>query len=287
MSDVLLVDGSGFFWRAFHAVPERRRADGTPVNAVAGVASMLLRPIAENANATHVAVFFDTGRPTFRHQIYPEYKANRPPPPPDLLRQASLVRRASAAYGFVAIEQVGLEADDLMASYAVAARDAGHTVTLVSSDKDILQLVGDGIRVYDQMKRKVLRDAEVREKFGVSPEHVVDVQALCGDTVDNVPGVPSIGIKTAAKLVESHGSLEQILAGAPAMVQPRLRDALTKYADQARLSLELVKLKRDAPLPISLDALRVGEHDWERTREFLVEMELPSSLAPRLPPMAA
>ena len=287
MSEILLIDGSGFFWRAFHAVPERRRSDGTPVNAVAGVASMLLRPIAENSQASHVAVFFDAGRPTFRHAIYPQYKANRPPPPPDLVRQAPLVRRAAAAYGFPAIEQAGLEADDLMASYAVAARAVGLRVTLVSSDKDILQLVGEGIRVYDQMKRKIIHAAEVREKFGVDPERVVDVQALCGDTVDNVPGVPSIGIKTAAKLVETYGDLDAILEKGPTLPQPRLRDALTRHADQARLSRELVRLKSDAPLPVDLDCLLVEPPDTGRTRAFLTEMELSPDLAPRSGRMAA
>src|ERR1700728_2398646 len=205
------MDGSGLIFRAFHALPPMNRADGTPVNAVLGFSNILLKLIDET-DADHIAVIFDAGRVTFRNQLYDAYKAQRPEAPPELVPQFKLVREATEAFNVAQVEMSDYEADDLIATYARQAVAAGATVTIVSSDKDLMQLVGPGVTMYDPIKLRSIGPDEVREKFGVGPEKVIDVQALCGDSVDNVPGVPGIGVKTAAELINTYGDLATLLA---------------------------------------------------------------------------
>ncbi len=195
---VYLVDGSGYIFRAFHALPPLTRADGTPVNAVLGFTSMLMKLLGDT-DADHIAVIFDASRESFRNKIYADYKAHRPDPPPELIPQFALIREATQAFNMPAIEMRGFEADDLIATYARQAVEGGAEVTIVSSDKDLMQLIRPGIRMFDPMKNKSIGPAEVEEKFGVPPDKVVEVQALAGDSTDNVPGVPGIGVKTAAR----------------------------------------------------------------------------------------
>ncbi len=213
---LVLVDGSGFIFRAFHALPAMTRPDGTPVNAVFGFTNMLARLIRDHAG-THLAVIFDAGRHTFRNRLYPEYKAHRPEPPEELRPQFALVREATQAFGLPAIELPDWEADDLIASYAEAAVEAGGEALIISSDKDLMQLIRPGIAMQDPLKQKPIGPADVVEKFGVPPEKLIDAQALMGDSVDNVPGVRGIGPKGAAKLIAEYGGLDAILAAAPAM----------------------------------------------------------------------
>src|SRR5277367_4474805 len=188
---VFLVDGSGFIFRAYHALPPLTRPDGTPVGAVLGFSNMLLK-LLQGTDADHIAVVFDTARATFRSRLYPEYKAQRPAPPDDLIPQFKLVREATDAFNVCRVERDDYEADDLIAAYAASAVEAGAEVTIVSSDKDMMQLVGDHVRMLDPIKDRPIGPAEVQEKFGVGPDKVIDVQALCGDSVDNVPGVKGI-----------------------------------------------------------------------------------------------
>ena len=256
----MLIDGSGFIFRAFHALPPMNRADGTPVNAVFGFTNMLARLLRDHVG-THIAVIFDAGRATFRNRLYDQYKAHRPEPPDELIPQFALVRDATAAFGVAAVELADWEADDLIASYARAAVAAGGEATIVSSDKDLMQLVRDGVGMLDPIKQKPIGRAEVVEKFGVPPEKLAQVQALMGDSVDNVPGVPGIGPKGAAQLVTEHGDLEGVLAAAPGMKPGKRRELLLTHAESARMSLRLVTLDAEAPLPQPLDQLAVREPD--------------------------
>jgi len=242
--ELCLVDGSGYIFRAFHGLPMMTRPDGVPVNAVYGFTSMLMKLLTEN-HTTHLAVIFDAGRETFRNKIYPDYKAHRPEPPEELVPQFALIRDAVRAFGVPCIEMRGFEADDLIATYARHAADDGAEVLIVSSDKDLMQLVRPGVSMLDPMKNRTIGPNEVFEKFGVTPDKVVDVQALAGDPTDNVPGVPGIGIKTAAQLIEEYGDLDTLLARAGEIKQPKRREALTNNADDARVSRELVRLKND------------------------------------------
>jgi DNA polymerase-1 len=257
---LVLVDGSGFIFRAYHALPPMTRPDGTPVNAVFGFTNMLAKLLRDHVG-THLAVIFDAGSKTFRNRIYDQYKAHRPPPPEDLIPQFALVRAATDAFGVPAIELDDWEADDLIASYAKAAVNSGGTATIVSSDKDLMQLLRPGIDMLDPMKQKAIGRAEVMEKFGVGPEKLIEAQALIGDSVDNVPGVPGIGPKTAAQLLNEFGDLEGVLAAAPAMKPSKRRDLLIEHADKARLSRVLVTLRDDAPLPLPLEALHPRDAD--------------------------
>ena len=257
---LVLVDGSGFIFRAFHALPPMTRPDGTHVNAVFGFTNMLARLLKDHAG-THLAVIFDAGRDTFRNRIYDAYKAQRPPPPPELVPQFALVRDATAAFNVPAIELADWEADDLIAAYAKAAVAGGGAVTIVSSDKDLMQLIRPGVLMQDPIKQKPIGPDEVREKFGCGPEKMTDLLALMGDSVDNVPGVPGIGPKTACQLLSEFGDLEGVLAAAPAMKPSKRRELLITHADQARLSRELVVLRDDAPLPQPLDTLLSREPD--------------------------
>jgi DNA polymerase-1 len=267
---VFLVDGSGYIFRAYHALPPLTRADGTPIGAVLGYSNMLAKLLQET-DADHLAVVFDSARTSFRTRIYDQYKAHRPELPPDLAPQFKLVREATDAFNVCAIERHDYEADDLIATYARRAAADGATVTIVSSDKDLMQLVGNGIAMLDPIKQRPIGEAEVREKFGVGPDKVADVQALCGDSVDNVPGVPGIGVKTAAELINAYGDLENLLAHAGEIKQPKRRQALLDFAEQARLSKRLVLLDDQAPMPVPLDALAVKPLAPEKLFPFLRE----------------
>ncbi|HYJ35258.1 MAG TPA: 5'-3' exonuclease H3TH domain-containing protein, partial [Rhizomicrobium sp.] len=226
-----LVDGSGYLFRAYHALPPlTRKSDGLPVGAVSGYCNMLwklLEDMKDGDVPTHLAVIFDAGEKTFRNEIYKQYKANRPPPPEDLVPQFPLVREATRAFGVSCVELAGYEADDLIATYARLAREAGARCTIISSDKDLMQLVEDGkVELLDTMKNKRLASAEVLEKFGVTPDKVVQVQALAGDSTDNVPGVRGIGVKTAAELINTFGNIETVLARAREIKQEKRRQSL-------------------------------------------------------------
>jgi DNA polymerase-1 len=273
-----LVDGSGFIFRAFHALPPlTRKSDGLPVGAVQGFCNMLWKLLVDMKAApdapTHLAVVFDHSESTFRNQLYAAYKAHRPPPPPDLVPQFPLVREATRAFGVPCLELPGYEADDLIAAYACHVRDQGGEVVIVSSDKDLMQLVGDRVSMLDTMKNVRIGIPEVIEKFGVPPEKVVDVQALCGDPVDNVPGAPGIGIKTASALINEYGDLESLLARAGEIKQQKRRETLIEFAEQIRLSRELVKLDCETPLPEVLDRLEVAAPEPTVLAEFLSTME--------------
>ena len=265
---LLLVDGSGYIFRAFHALPPMTRGDGTPVNAVYGFTAMLMKLI-DDMQPDHVAVVFDVARKTFRSEIYPDYKANRSDPPEELIPQFELVREATKALSLPALELAGFEADDLIATYAAAGENAGLATTIVSSDKDLMQLVRGDITMLDPMKQRRIGADEVVERFGVPPEKVVDVQALAGDSTDNVPGVPGIGIKTAAELINIYGDLETLLARAGEIKQPKRRENLLNFADQARVSKQLVMLRDDVPLPLDLAALKTPVRDRDQLISFL------------------
>ncbi|HVZ50442.1 MAG TPA: 5'-3' exonuclease H3TH domain-containing protein, partial [Pseudolabrys sp.] len=274
---LFLVDGSSYIFRAYHALPPlTRKSDGLQVNAVLGFCNMLWKLLAEmkpEEKPTHLAVIFDKSEKTFRTDFYPDYKAHRPEAPEDLRPQFPLIRDAVHAFQIPCLEQAGFEADDLIATYARLACEAGATTTIVSSDKDLMQLVGNGVIMYDTMKdRRIGRD-EVIEKFGVGPEKVIEVQALIGDSTDNVPGVPGIGVKTAAQLIGEYGDLETLLARASEIKQQKRRETLIDNADLARLSKRLVTLDQNVPLDVPADALAVHEPDYKHLIAFLKAME--------------
>ncbi|CUU13698.1 DNA polymerase I EC 2777 CDS [Bradyrhizobium sp.] len=274
---IFLVDGSGYIFRAYHALPPlNRKSDGLQVNAVLGFCNMLwklLRDMPADNRPTHLAIVFDKSEVTFRNKIYPEYKAHRPPAPDDLIPQFALIREAVRAFDLPCLEQGGFEADDLIATYARQASDRGAHTTIVSSDKDLMQLVNDKIMMYDTMKDRRIGIPEVIEKFGVPPEKVVEVQALAGDSTDNVPGVPGIGIKTAAQLIVEYGDLEQLLFRATEIKQPKRREALIENAEKARISRKLVLLDDKVELEVPLDDLAVHEPDARKLIAFLKAME--------------
>ena len=265
--DLYLVDGSGYIFRAYYALPPLTRADGTPVGAVMGFCNMIQKLISTHGSE-NIAVVFDTARINFRNEIYADYKANRDDPPEDLIPQFPLIREATKAFGLPSLEQEGLEADDLIAAYAKLARAEGRNVTIISSDKDLMQLVGEGVRMMDPMKQKMIGPDEVFEKFGVPPEKVVDVQALAGDSIDNIPGVPGIGIKTAAQLITEYGDLETLLSRAEEIKQPKRREKLIENADMARLSLQLVTLNADCDVPVPLSDLN-ADTNTDALKSFL------------------
>ncbi len=268
-----LVDGSGFIFRAFHALPMMtRRSDGLPVNAVFGFVSMLTKLLAD-LDADHLVVVFDASETTFRNEIYEAYKANRSEPPEALIPQFPLIRAAVEAFGLPCVEVPGYEADDIIATYCRLARERGERAIVVSSDKDLMQLVGGGVTMLDPLKNRPIDRAEVVEKFGVEPECVVDVQALAGDSVDNVPGVPGIGLKTAAQLIREFGDLDTLLARAGEIKQPKRRESLIQYAEQARISRRLVRLDDQVPLPVGLEGITVPPPDRRTLLAFLDEME--------------
>ncbi len=272
-----LVDGSGYLFRAYHALPPlTRKSDGLPTGAVSGYCNMLwklLEDLKGGEAPTHLAVIFDAGEKTFRNDFYPEYKANRPPPPEDLIPQFPLVRDATRAFGVSCIEMAGYEADDLIATYARLAREAGARCTVVSSDKDLMQLVCEGVSLYDTMKNRRIGDAEVLEKFGVEPCKVIHVQALAGDSVDNVPGVRGIGIKTAAELINTYGDLETLIARAGEIRQNKRRESIIEQAANARISLRLVTLDDHVPLKEQPEEFAVNEPEPRALIAFLKAME--------------
>ena len=274
---VFLVDGSSYIFRAYHALPPlNRKSDGLQVNAVLGFCNMLwklLRDMPPDNRPTHLAIVFDKSEVTFRNKLYPDYKAHRPPAPDDLIPQFGLIRDAVRAFDLPCLEQAGFEADDLIATYARLATERGATTTIVSSDKDLMQLVTDKVVMYDTMKDRRIGIAEVIEKFGVPPEKVVEVQALAGDSTDNVPGVPGIGIKTAAQLIVEYGDLEQLLFRAGEIKQPKRREALIENAEKARISRKLVLLDDKVDLEVPLEDLAVHEPDARKLIAFLKAME--------------
>jgi DNA polymerase I len=279
---VYLIDGSGYIFRAYHALPPLTRpSDGLPVGAVHGFCGMLwklLRETGELAPPSHMAVIFDYSAKTFRSDLFDGYKANRPEPPEDLIPQFPLVRDAVRAFNVACIEKEGYEADDLIATYALQALDAGADVTIVSSDKDLMQIVQPGIVMYDTMKNKVIGEEGVIEKFGVPPSKVIEVQALIGDSSDNVPGVPGIGVKTAALLINEYGDLESLLARAEEIKQQKRRENLITFADQARLSKTLVTLDRHVALDVPLAETAVHQPEAEALTSFMRKMEFSTLL---------
>jgi DNA polymerase I len=279
---VYLIDGSGYIFRAYHALPPLTRpSDGLPVGAVHGFCGMmwkLLRETGELSPPTHIAVIFDYAARSFRNEIYADYKAHRPEVPEDLGPQFPLIREAVKAFNVACIEQEGYEADDLIATYACQAIAAGADVTIVSSDKDLMQLVRPGLRMYDTMKNKVIAEAEVLERFGVPPAKVIEVQALIGDSTDNVPGVPGIGVKTAALLINEFGDLDSLLTRAGEITQQKRRESLISYADQARLSRALVVLDCNVPLDIPLAETTVRQPQADTLLSFLRKLEFSALL---------
>ncbi len=274
-----LVDGSGYIFRAYHAIPDSfRRPDGVLVNAVHGFSAMLMKLLAD-VEAHHLVVVFDAARENFRNEIYPDYKANRDEPPPDLVPQFALIRDATRAFNIAQVEMEGYEADDLIATYCRQAREEGAQVVVVSSDKDLMQLVGDGVTLLDPMKNRTIDVPEVVEKFGVPPGQVVDVQALAGDSIDNVPGVPGIGVKTAAQLINDYGDLETLLSRAEEIKQPKRRQSLIDFADQARISKRLVALDDRVDTPLSLAEMAVQPTDVETLAKFLSDQGFRSIVA--------
>ena len=272
-----MIDGSAFIFRAYHALPPlTRKSDALLIGAVAGFCNMLFKQIEANTGndaPTHIAVIFDHSGKTFRNDIYDKYKANRPPAPEDLRPQFPLTRDATRAFNIACIEVENYEADDIIATLANQARDAGGRCTIISSDKDMMQLVGGGVEMLDAMKNKRIDVEGVQEKFGVGPDRVADVQALAGDSADNVPGAPGIGIKTAALLINEYGDLETLLERAGEIKQPKRREALIENADLIRISRELVQLVGDMELDFSLDDLELKEPAADTLMTFLSEME--------------
>ncbi|MFD2261779.1 DNA polymerase I [Lacibacterium aquatile] len=270
-----LVDGSGYIFRAFHALPPMASLDGTPVNAVFGFTNMITKLLAD-AGSDRLAVIFDAARVNFRNDIYPDYKAHRPPAPEELVPQFALIREATRALNVPCIEMEGYEADDLIAAYAAAEIAEGGKVVIISSDKDLMQLVRPGVTMLDPMKNRHIAEPEVFEKFGVTPDKVVDVQALCGDSVDNVPGVPGIGPKTAAELINLYGSVENLLEHLGEIKQPKRRETLENNRELALISKQLVSLKADMPLPAPLTDFEKRMPDTAVLRPFLERMNFRS-----------
>ncbi len=277
---LFLVDGSGFIFRAFHAIPPlNRKSDGLPVNAVSGFCNMLWKLLTDardtsvGVTPTHFAVIFDYSSKTFRNVLYDQYKANRTAPPEDLIPQFGLIRHATRAFNLPCIEKEGYEADDLIATYARLAEAAGAGVTIVSSDKDLMQLVTSKVSMYDSMKDKQISIPEVIEKWGVPPEKMIDLQAMTGDSTDNVPGIPGIGPKTAAQLLEEYGDLDTLLARAGEIKQVKRRENIIANADLARLSRQLVELKTDTPLDVPLEDLHLEPQNGPKLIAFLKAME--------------
>src|SRR6187402_1934004 len=273
-----LVDGSSYIFRAYHRLPPLTNRHGQPAGAVYGYTTMLWK-LADGLNRadgpTHMAVILDASEHTFRNEMYDKYKAHGPPPPEDLVPQFPLSRVATRAFSIPCIEEAGLEADDIIACYVHEAKRAGWKVTIVSSDKDLMQLVEDGaVDMLDTMNDRRIDSAYVREKFGVGPEALGDVLALMGDKVDNVPGVPGIGPKTASELIRTYGDLEGVLAAAPSIKKPKLSQSLIEHADNARLSRELVRLVCDRPLPQPLDSLALKGIPREPLQAFLMDQGL-------------
>ena len=277
--NLYLVDGSGYLFRAYHALPPMTRPDGVPINAVYGFCRMLVADLLDKPEVDHIAMILDAGEVTFRNEIYDKYKANRPPPPEDLIPQFPLIREAARAFNVTVCELKGYEADDLIATYARLAVEAGATCTIVSSDKDLMQLIRPGVELMDPIKKTKLGPEAVMEKFGVTPDKVIDVQALAGDSTDNVPGVPGIGVKTAAQLINEYGDLETLLKRAGEIKQPKRREALQQNAELARISRKLVTLRDDVPTPAEPEAFDKKKPDPNVLLPWLEQQGFKSLLA--------
>ncbi|MBL42879.1 MAG: DNA polymerase I [Rhodospirillaceae bacterium] len=277
---IYLVDGSGYIFRAYHALPPLyRKKDGVPTGAVLGFINMINKLIENNftnGSATHLAIIFDKGSKTFRNDIYKDYKANRGETPEDLIPQFKLIKDATKVFNILMVEQEGFEADDLIASYSKLAVKDGFDVKIVSSDKDLMQLVAPGISMLDPIKNKYIEEKEVIEKFGVRPDKVIDVQSLAGDSSDNIPGIPGIGIKTAAELINKFGDLDTLLKKANQIKQPKRREKLIEFSENAILSRKLVTLKSDIKINLQLDKFKYALPDYKQVIEFLKEMEFNS-----------
>ncbi len=284
-SHAYLIDGSGYIFRAFHALPPLTRpSDGLPVGAVHGFCAMLWKLLGEVKLAdrpTHIAVVFDASEKTFRNEMYADYKAHRPPAPEELVPQFPLIRDAVRAFNVACIEQLGFEADDIIATYARHIAQSGGSVTIVSSDKDLMQLIRPGVVMFDGMKNKKLGPDEVREKFGVGPDKVIDVQALMGDSVDNVPGVPGIGAKTAAELINEYGDLDTLLARAGEIKQPKRREKLIEFCGTGAHLASARDAKDDVPVEIPVEKIGVRDPKPEMLLTFLRAMEF-STLTKRI-----
>tara|TARA_B100001121_G_scaffold132179_1_gene115862 strand:+ start:1268 stop:4042 length:2775 start_codon:yes stop_codon:yes gene_type:complete len=275
-----LIDGSGYIFRAYYALPPlTRKSDGLPTGAVSGFCNMLFKLLEDSKSyqnlqkPTHFAVIFDSARKTFRNEIYSDYKANRSEAPDDLIPQFKYIRKSVLAFNLPSIELVNYEADDLIATYTNQILKAGAKVTIVSSDKDLMQLYKKGVRIFDPMKNKFIKDDDVQNKFGVVASKVIDVQALAGDSSDNVPGVPGIGVKTAAELINKYGNLENLLKSANEIKQNKRRETLLENKDKALISKKLVTLRHDAPVEVGLSAFKLNEIDKDKLYKFLRDME--------------
>lgn len=278
-----LIDVSGFIFRAYHALPPlTRKSDGLPVGAISGYCNMIFKMVEDQKGhdaPTHVVAVFDHKGKTFRSGIYPEYKSHRPPAPEDLVPQFPIIRDATKAFNLSCVEVEGYEADDVIATLAVQARDAGARVTVISSDKDLMQLIGNGVEMFDAMKNRRIGLDQVEEKFGVGPERVIDVQSLAGDSVDNIPGAPGIGVKTAALLINEYGDLDTLLERAGEIKQPKRRETLIEKADQIRMSRELVTLATDVPLDVDFADFEIQDPVADDLLGFLASMEFRSMTA--------
>ena len=275
-----LIDGSGYIFRAYYALPPlSRKSDGLPTGAVSGFCSMLFklledaRSVDSKNKPTHFAVIFDSARKNFRNEIYSDYKANRAEAPDDLAPQFEYIRKSVEAFNLPSIELLNYEADDLIATYAKKITEVGAKVTVISSDKDLMQLVSNKVRLFDPMKSKVIGEKDVIEKFGVKPSQVIDVQSLAGDSSDNVPGVPGIGVKTAAELINKYKTLENLLKKASEIPQNKRRETLLSNKDKAMISKQLVTLKNDVPLKNDAADFIIKDIDKDKLYEFLRDME--------------
>ena len=275
-----LIDGSGYIFRAYYALPPlTRKSDGLPTGAVSGFCNMLFKLLEDSKSndnknkPTHFAVIFDSARKNFRNEIYSDYKGNRPEAPDDLVPQFEYFRKSVEAFNLSSIELINYEADDLMATYSEQILKEGAKVTIVSSDKDLMQLYKKSVRIYDPMKNKFISNEDIDKKFGVPPEKVVDVQALAGDSSDNVPGVPGIGVKTAAELINHYGTLENLLKKAGEIKQNKRRETLLENKDKAIISKKLVTLKKDVPIKNKITEFELKDIDKEKLYSFLREME--------------
>ena len=275
-----LVDGSGYIFRAYYALPPlSRKSDGLPTGAVSGFSNMLFKLLEDSRSddsenkPTHFAVIFDSARKNFRNEIYKEYKANRSDPPDDLAPQFEYIRKAVEAFNVPSIEQLNYEADDLIATYAKQIVKLGAKVTIISSDKDLMQLVSEDIRLYDPMKSKIIGEKEVYDKFGVKPNQVIDVQSLAGDSSDNIPGVPGIGIKTAAELINKYKNLDMLLKKANEIPQKKRKETLVNNKESALISKKLVTLKDDVPIKNKIEDFIIKDVKKDKLYNFLREME--------------
>ena len=275
-----LIDGSGYIFRAYYALPPlTRKSDGLPVGAVSGFCNMLFK-LLEDAKSkdnkdkpSHFAVIFDSARKNFRNEIYSEYKGNRSDAPDDLIPQFDYIRKSVLAFNLPSIELINYEADDLIATYVEQILEKGAKATIVSSDKDLMQLYRKNVRIYDPMKNKFINEEDVQNKFGVEARKVIDVQALAGDSTDNVPGVPGIGVKTAAELIKEYGNLENLLKNANKIKQNKRRETLIENKDKAIISKKLVTLKKDVPVKNKIEEFELKEIDKQKLYNFLREME--------------